>query len=46
MRRSCECNSTFSPIDNPIGVEVLQSKENLGGVELGLTKRELFSLYV
>ena len=34
------------PVDNSVGVEVLQSEENFGCVEFGLTQRELLPLDV
>lgn len=36
----------FSPVDNVIRVQVLESQQDLGSVELGLPKRELLPLDV
>ena len=35
-----------TPVDDSIGVEVLQRQQNFGRVELGLTERELLPLDV
>ena len=34
------------PIDDSFGVEVLQGEQDFAGVELGLSKGELFLLYM
>jgi len=39
-------NPLFSPIDDSIGMEILQCKKHFRSIEFGLTKRKLLSLDV